>query len=115
MSETPVSAKGLPKFPPIRIGCMSVEKLFQLGPNTWSKGAKFRDEQGKPIDIEDPTIIPASFDITGAIDWTYRNQEQNLTARIRVGMELKTTPTRWNDSPSTSYEDLMNLVRRCNI
>jgi len=117
MSEVAVSAKALPKFPPIQENpeLLTVAKLLGEGPDKWTKGAKYRDALGKPLDISDPTETPASFDITGAIDWVYRNQEQNQTARIRVGMELKTTATMWNDSPLLEYAEMMNLVRRCNI
>jgi hypothetical protein len=117
MSETMVSAKALPKYPPLRESpeLLTVAKLLGESPDKWTKGAKYRNAKGMPLDIADPQETPASFDIIGAIDFVYRNQEQNQTARIRVGMELKTTATLWNDSPMRTYEDVMNLVRRCNI
>ena len=117
MPEIEISAKALPKFPDIRLNpnLMTVASLLGQGPEKWSKGAKYRNLAGKPMDISDPQETPHSFDIMGAIDWVYSSHDDNLTARIRVGMELKTTPTMWNDSPATSYGDLMNLVRRCNI
>ena len=117
MSEISISAKVLPKYPPILENpeLLTVAKLLGEGPDKWTKGAKYRNAMGKSLDISDPQETPASFDITGAIDWVYRNQEQNQTARIRVGMELNTTATMWNDSPFLEYGEMMNLVRRCNI
>lgn len=117
MSEISISAKALPKFPPIRENsrALTVVQLLGQGPEKWSKGAKYRDISGNPIDIADGQVLAFKYDIIGAIDFIYSSNEDNLAARIRVGMELKTTPTMWNDSPATSYEDLMNLVRRCNI
>jgi hypothetical protein len=117
MSETMVSAKALPKYPPLResLDLLTVAKLLGEGPGKWTKGAKYRNASGKPLDISDPQETPASFDITGAIDFVYRNQEQNQTARIRVGMELKTTATMWNDAPMREYGEVMDLVKRCNI
>lgn len=117
MSELVVSAKGLPKYPPLRESSelLTVAKLLGEGPGKWTKGAKYRDANGASIDILDPSETPASFDITGAIDWVYRNSEDNQAARIRVGMEIKATATRWNDSPLVEYAEVMNLVRRCNI
>lgn len=117
MSEQMVSAKVLPKYPPLRESpeLLTVAKLLGESPDKWTKGAKYRNAMGKPLDISDPQEIPVSFDITGAIDFVYRNQELNQTARIRVGMELKTTATMWNDSPMREYAEVMELVRRCNI
>jgi len=117
MPEIQVSAKALPKYPPLRESpeLLTVAKLLGESPDKWTKGAKYRNSRGMPLDISDPQETPFCFDIIGAIDWVYRTNPDNQTARIRVGMELKTTTTMWNDSPMRTYEDVMNLARRCNI
>ena len=117
MSEQ-VKLSNLPLWPSIRFNpkLMTVQSLLAEGPEKWTKGAKYRDASGVPIEISDagePT--PASFDLIGAIDYVYHSLEDNQAARIRVGMLLKTSLARWNDAPSTSYEDVMALVRKANI
>lgn len=117
MSEVAVSAKALAKYPPLRESptALTVAKLLGESPEKWTKGAKYRNAKGMPLDISDPQETPHCFDIIGAIDFVYRTNPDNQTARIRVGMEMNTPATVWNDAPMRTYEDVMNLVRRCNI
>jgi hypothetical protein len=112
-----IKVSEIPKYPPIRQNSeiLTVAKLFARGEHTWSKGAKYRDESGRPLCVSDPETTPASFDIIGAIDYVYRSANQNLAARIRIGLELNTSPTRWNDSPTTTYDMVVVLVRKVNI
>ncbi len=117
MSEKVLNAKTLPKYPPIRENSelLTVAKLLGVGKESWARNAKCRDYSGKSMDILDPTLRPFSFDLIGAVDYVYRTDADNQTARIRIGLELKVSPTRWNDAPETTYEMVMELVRRCNI
>ena len=119
MAEIKLSAKESPSYPPIRATGLSVQALFARGREWWCQGAKYRDDTGRAVDISDISAIRGdnramSFDILGAIDYCYAGNEDNQTARIRVGLALSTTATRWNDAPGRTWEDVIELVRKVN-
>lgn len=118
MAQIEINANALAKFPPLRTSNgLTVQQLFARGREWWTQGAKYRGRDGKPIDIFEGDSLAGiiSFDITGAIDYCYSSAEDSQAARIRVGMLLRTTATRWNDAPGRTWEEVCELVRKANI